>query len=173
MWVIQHPVTSYLHHRLRWCRYFVTQGFIKLSLLLLYRNILRRTSNRVVSYVNWAMIAFISIFTIISYLITVFQCNPVSAAWKDPARYIDADAAPCLDQGVAFFVPSLIGTISDFFVAGSPMLFLRQLQLPKRQKCTLVLVFSLGFLYDSTLIRNLNRFADRNLASAQLASCAL
>ena len=119
------------------------------------------------------MIAFISLFTIISYLVTVFQCNPVSAAWKDPARYIDADAAPCLDQGVAFFVPSLIGTISDFFVAGSPMLFLRQLQLPKRQKCTLVLVFSLGFVYDSALICDMNPFTDNNLASAQLASCAL
>ena len=57
------------------------------------------------------------------------------------------------------FVPTLIGAISDFFVAGFPILFLRQLQLPKRQKWILVLVFSLGFLYD-ICVQRVRLYAD-------------
>ena len=108
---------------------------------------MRRTPNKVILYINWILIAFIIVYTIVSYFITIFQCTPIDAAWNDLIRYINVDAAPCLDHTIAFFMPSLVATITDFFVAAVPILFLRQLHLPKRQKWTLVLVFSLGFMY--------------------------
>lgn len=94
------------------------------------------------------MIALISIYTLCAYFVTVFQCDPVETTYNDPRRFLNPDAVSCLEADLVTFIPTLIGAISDFFVAGFPILFLGQLQLPKRQKWILVLVFSLGFLYE-------------------------
>ena len=136
------------HHELTLrYRYVLNQGLIKISILLLYQNILSRSFSRISQYINWALMVFITFYTLAFYFLNVFQCNPVDAAWarlnlNDPYT----KEWTCVDITYTIFLPSIISTVTDFIVAGFPIFFLRQLHLPERQKWLLVLVFGLVFM---------------------------
>ena len=128
-------------------RYLLNQGIIKVSILFLYRHILLRSFSRVNQFINWALIIIITAYTLAFYFLNVFQCDPVDAAWL---RLSFPDPYPkkwtCIDPTYTFFASSIVSTVFDFIVAAFPILFLRQLHLPKRQKWLLVIVFGLVFV---------------------------
>ena len=129
------------------CRYLLNQGLIKLSILFLYRHILLRSFSRMNQYINWALIIIVAAYTLAFYFLNVFMCDPIDAAWL---RLSFPDPYPkkwtCVDDTYIYFVSSIFCTVFDFIIAAFPLLFLRQLHLPQRQKWLLVIVFGLVFV---------------------------
>ncbi len=70
------------------------------------------------------------------------QCHPVSAYW-DPA----SSESACFSPEAALFIHGLTNTITDVYIYILPMQMVWQVQLPKRQRIGLIIIFGAGFLY--------------------------
>nr|OQO30711.1 hypothetical protein B0A51_01835 [Rachicladosporium sp. CCFEE 5018] len=113
--------------------------FVKLSILLQY---LRIFPYRAFRLLCWTLIAFLCCWSCWTVMSSVFLCTPVAAFWD-----ADLKAKPgshCFNQQVLWFTNSGVNIITDILTAALPLPFLNQLQLPKRQKYALMVVFALG-----------------------------
>ncbi|KAI0418433.1 hypothetical protein F5X98DRAFT_338050 [Xylaria grammica] len=64
-----------------WIAHVITIGFIKLSLLFLFRSIFQgRSSRTIFDYTNWALIALVTTWTIIFLFFEIFACGTDPAA---------------------------------------------------------------------------------------------
>lgn len=74
-------ITDFVHYFyfMEWL-YFVSLGFLKLSLLFFYLKIFPQKGIRTVL---WATIAYTVLWTVIFALLAVFNCNPISFYWTN------------------------------------------------------------------------------------------
>lgn len=107
----------------------------KVAILNLYLRIgVQRAFRRLV----WACIAVVTATAIGSVTASIFQCTPVRKAW-------DSDiAGSCIDVNALFFANAGLDIFQDAFIYILPMRMLYQLQVPRRQKIALMLVFAVG-----------------------------
>ena len=107
----------------------------KVAILILYLRIgVQRAFRRLV----WACIAVVTDTAIASVTASIFQCTPVRKAW-----YSDIDGS-CIDVNALFFANAGLDIFQDAFIYILPMRMLYQLQVPRRQKIALILVFAVG-----------------------------
>ena len=105
---------------------------------------------------------FLILSNIVLSLVWILQCNPVDAAWDCEKR----QTAKCFTQGqvqrvimsqasklLVRVVPvcccscvSVISIISDFVLAGFPIIILRNVRINRRQKILLCGLMGLGLL---------------------------
>ncbi|KAK4543354.1 hypothetical protein LTR36_005713 [Oleoguttula mirabilis] len=69
----------------------------------------------------------------------IFMCIPVAAFWD-----LDIAGAHCLSHEVVWFINAGINIITDISIAILPLSRLKQLNIAKRQKIALMVVFALG-----------------------------
>ncbi len=128
--------------------YLLAAACVKVSVLLFYRRITRRSSRTCLRWSNSALLAFVVVSTTVFYCIGVFHCRPIEAAWLRrrivPTPYEEKHT--CLPDFVAAGLPSIVSVLTDFLIAAFPLLFVPQLQLPRKQKWCLMAILSLGFL---------------------------
>ena len=111
---------------------------VKASLLFQYQRIFVARPYRIAA---WVLMGIIWVGGITLILVCCFSCKPVAFFW---------DAS--LEKGTCFNMQPLWYTISgfqlatDFAVLALPIPVLVKLQLPRKQKITLVFVFLLGGL---------------------------
>ena len=85
-------------------------------------------------------VAFVGAWTImISFLLTLI-CMPVAAFWDDSVE------GRCLDSLTVWYVMASFNLITDVALFILPLPVIHSLQLPRRQKWTLIIVFGLGLL---------------------------
>lgn len=77
----------------------------------------------------------------------VFACKPLAASW-DP---IVAETAMCVDRGAIYVATAGIGILTDVMLIALPIPIVVGLNIPRRQKVILVLLFVIGSVYDSLL----------------------
>ena len=61
--------------------YNTTLGMIKLSVLSLYRRILRGVQSQTLGKIVWVLFAIVAANTAANVLVVIFQCWPIKAAW--------------------------------------------------------------------------------------------
>ena len=61
--------------------YNTTLGMIKLSVLSLYKRILRGVQNPRMTLVVWIVFGIVAANTLANVLVSIFQCWPIKAAW--------------------------------------------------------------------------------------------
>ena len=108
------------------------------------------------------LVGFLILSNIVLSLVWILQCNPVDAAWDCDKR----KTAKCFTQGQVqrvimsqaskFLVcvvsvcccscVSVISIISDFVLAGFPIIILRNVRINRRQKILLCGLMGLGLL---------------------------
>ena len=86
----------------------------------------------------WACIAFVTATAIASVTTSIFQCTPIRKAWDSNIN------GSCIDGNALFFANAGLDIFQDAFIYVLPMRMLYQLQVPRRQKIALMLVFAVG-----------------------------
>ena len=73
-------------------------------------------------------------------------CSPVDAYWNQFNIFYRKEFH-CVDEGIALPFGAALSAVSDLWGCLLPILLLRQLQLPAKQKWLLYGLFALGFLW--------------------------
>ena len=73
-----------------------------------------------------------------SVTVSIFQCTPVRKALDSSI------SGSCIDVNALFFANAGLDILQDAFIYVLPVRMLYQLQVPRRQKIALILVFAVG-----------------------------
>ncbi|KAK7911852.1 hypothetical protein PG985_014333 [Apiospora marii] len=119
----------------------------KVSILLFYHAL---TPDRYFRFAVTTMMTSFVLFSLIYIFISVFGCHPVSAAW-DPAKMA---TAVCIDKGKFYLATTLTNVGMDSIVLLIPLRIVVPLQMPKRHKATLLLLFMAGGLVIAAAVVN-------------------
>ncbi|KAK4160459.1 hypothetical protein QBC43DRAFT_381243 [Cladorrhinum sp. PSN259] len=115
--------------------YYVTVSLTKMSILFLY---LRLIPSRGYQIANWTMMAFVALTGICCTVAGIFQCNPIPKAW-----HTDLEGT-CFNQVALFLANAGLNILQDLIIYVLPVKTLWQLQLPRKQRVALVIVFVIG-----------------------------
>lgn len=144
--------------------YNLSMSCTKFSILLQYLRIFPQRGFRIACYVLMGVIAIYACWTFFS---AVFACWPIAYFWN-PKAY---RGGHCLNRYAVWsvlirskcdslseadlwrrFANTGMNIATDFIIGLLPLPMLKELQLPKRQKIALMIVFGLGGLYERTTI---------------------
>lgn len=120
--------------------YFVSLGFLKLSLLFFYLKIFPKKSIR---NVLWATIGFTILWTLIFALVAVFNCNPISYYWTN---WDHEHVGTCLDTNAIGWANASTSIAEDVWMLAIPLSQLRSLQLHFKKKVGVAIMFCTGTL---------------------------
>ncbi|KAK3643569.1 hypothetical protein LTR56_010079 [Elasticomyces elasticus] len=109
--------------------------FCKCSILLQY---LRIFPQRHFRFACFSLLALIIVYANWTLWSQVFFCKPIAAYWDL------AGGGKCLDRGTVWFVNAGMNIVSDMAVAVLPLPMLRQLNIQRKPKIALMIVFALG-----------------------------
>lgn len=91
------------------------------------------------------------ILTSFSFVIaTIFQCTPISKAWEQPVT----SKGHCIQVNAMFYANAGLDIFQDLLIYVLPMKMLYSIQIPRRQKFALMIVFAVGgFVVVTGMIR--------------------
>lgn len=115
--------------------YYLSICFTKVGLILQYLRIFTQKWFRITA---WALLAFIVAYSVWTVFSSVFACLPVAAFWDQSIH------GKCLPHSVSWFVNAGINIATDLATVILPMPVVNKLQLPRKQRYALLLVFALG-----------------------------
>ncbi|KAM3418279.1 hypothetical protein BST61_g4280 [Cercospora zeina] len=116
--------------------YSISLTLSKVSILIQYLRIFPQRWYRVST---WLLMAFIISYGVYTVLTAIFLCHPVAYFWD---RTIEG--GKCLDQFAIWFTNAGLNIATDVAITSLPLPVLNGLELPKRQRRALMLVFGLG-----------------------------
>lgn len=129
----------YYFYYMQWL-YFMSLGFLKLSLLFFYLKIFPTKSTRLVL---WATIGFTVIWTLAFCLVAVFNCNPISYYWTN---WDGEHTGTCLDTNAIGWANAATSIAEDVWMLAIPLWQLRGLQLHFKKKIGVAIMFCTGTL---------------------------
>jgi hypothetical protein len=116
--------------------YYITVGLTKVAILFLY---LRLAVEKTFRFICWATVAFV-MATIVSCVVAgVFQCNPIPFAWDKTIP-----GGTCFNVTALFYANAGLNILQDVFIYVLPMKMLWEVQIPRKQKIALIIVFVVG-----------------------------
>ena len=83
---------------------------------------------------------YVILYAFASIIATIVQCTPLERIWNH------AVPGTCINLTAFWYANASANMIGDFLILGLPMPVVRRLQLPKRQRLGLMMVFALGGL---------------------------
>ena len=127
--------------------YYICVVVTKVAILNLYLRIgVQKAFRRLV----WACIAVVTATAIASVTASIFQCTPIRKAWDSDIN------GSCIDVNALFFANAGLDIFQDAFIYILSMRMLYPLQVPRRQKIALMLVFAVGGIVVVTGMVRLN-----------------
>jgi len=112
---------------------------VKDSILLQYLRFFVLRAYRIAA---WALITFIGVTGLTMIIVSSFSCSPIAYYWDKTIK-----GGHCINQLAFWFSLASFNIATDLAVWSLPMPVLKSLQLPKKQKISLIAVFALGGLY--------------------------
>jgi hypothetical protein len=113
----------------------------KISALTLFTRVFHPRSFLLVTRILIGFLVVVGLWTTISGFI---YCIPISHFWNPSA---EVRKGHCLPDGPVWFTNAGIQTFTDLVIVALPLPLLWKLQLPKKTKWGMLVVFSLGILY--------------------------
>lgn len=99
-------------------------------------------------YALWAAIAFTTCYGISVITSMLLFCQPIEALWRsyEPGGY--TKDYKCFDGSTLTLASGVLGTVSDVYAVALPCFMLRgyNLDVPRKQKIALNMIFGLGLL---------------------------
>ncbi|KAF2015782.1 hypothetical protein BU24DRAFT_480485 [Aaosphaeria arxii CBS 175.79] len=121
--------------------YNTTLGMIKLSVLALYRRILRGVQSQRLRIIVWSVFGIVACNTTANVLVAIFQCWPIKAAWDVT---ISPNDKRCVDVNAFYLGNAITGVITDAMVYLLSIPIVRPLQLDGRTKIQLLATMLIG-----------------------------
>ncbi|KAK4224303.1 hypothetical protein QBC38DRAFT_423809 [Podospora fimiseda] len=115
--------------------YYITVSLTKMSILFLYLRLIPSTKYQII---NWSMMAFVALTGICCTIAGIFQCNPIPKAWHTHLP------GSCFNQVALFLANAGLNIVQDLIIYVLPVKTLWHLQLPRKQRVALVIVFVIG-----------------------------
>ncbi|KAK7996651.1 transcription initiation factor tfiid subunit 7 [Apiospora arundinis] len=115
-------------------------GFTKICLLCFF---LRVFPSRRFRYLCFGTIAFVVAFTIATFVVTIFSCNPVDffyLGWAGDTK------GTCININAFWFSQATINISVDLWIMALPLSQIRKLDLERKKKIFLCLMFCVGLL---------------------------
>lgn len=117
-------------------RIVVALLFCKLSIIFSY---LREFKVAKTQKVCKAMLAILAVYGAWTVFGSVFMCVPVSAFWNDGTE-------KCMDRLAFWFSNAALNIATDMVIFAIPIPLIRSLQISRKQKIALIMVFAVGGL---------------------------
>ena len=121
--------------------YKLTINLTKTSICLLYLRIFSTVDKVNFRRVVYCVMAYVLLYAFASIIATIFQCVPVERIWNKKVP------GSCIDLTAFWYANAAANIIGDIAIFILPMPVIRSLNLPRREKFGLTMVFALGFLY--------------------------
>lgn len=134
---VLHPPTNHIAVYIAWSTYILVLTLIKVALVVFYLEIFDSRRFKITAYI---VMVYIIITSLVSFLITVFVCKPVSFYWN---RDI---AGTCMDPQVIAYACSGCAIVQDLILLVLPLGFIRDLTMQRHRKVAAVVMFSIGSL---------------------------
>ncbi|KAI0004029.1 hypothetical protein F4779DRAFT_79595 [Xylariaceae sp. FL0662B] len=116
----------------------LSSALVKMSIVSSY---MRIWSSKPFVWMCYALLVIIALFGLALFLGSVLACVPVQLAW---APQSDRPRGACRDMPLFMFVASLLNTILDLLILAIPIPLFQRLQLPKKQRLALTVLFTIG-----------------------------
>ncbi|KAJ9487648.1 hypothetical protein VN97_g5668 [Penicillium thymicola] len=143
--------------------YNMTMILAKFSALTLYIRLFRPRPFLLTTYILMGCLVIIGLWTTLSGF---FFCIPVHTFWSASAEVRNTK---CLPAAPVWFTNAALQTITDLVILVLPMPLLWKLQLPKRQKWGILVVFGLGIIIVATSCARMYPLSIMVVANAQAA----
>ncbi|KAH8819388.1 hypothetical protein F5884DRAFT_10265 [Xylogone sp. PMI_703] len=114
-------------------------GFVKLSVLALYRRILQGVPSKTLVILNWCVIGLVATNTTINVFVAAFQCNPIHAAFDSNIK-----GAKCINPSAFYIGNAITGIITDSAVYLLSIPIIRPLQINRKRKLAILLTMLVG-----------------------------
>ena len=121
--------------------YNLAMSCTKFSILLQYLRIFPHHLFRISCFI---MIGIVAIYTCWTVFSAIFACWPISYFWT---QIVNPKGGHCLDRFAVWFANAGLNIATDFATGLLPLRVLKDLEMPKRQRIALMVVFGLGGLY--------------------------
>jgi hypothetical protein len=119
--------------------YLPTTLAIRLSVLICYQNIFCRRNLASKIWI-WVGIVVCSVFYVVVFFCTLFQCEPIAKA------YNRALPGKCISYAAFPWINGVFNVVSDLYIMVFPIPFVWTLRMEMGRKLRLLAVFGLGFL---------------------------
>ncbi|KAG9249808.1 uncharacterized protein F5Z01DRAFT_668148 [Emericellopsis atlantica] len=116
--------------------YIVGGSFAKASLLIFYLRLSPQTWFKISV---WATLVFISGYTVGIFFALIFACDPIAKSYD--ATVV---SGTCINRPTLYIATAVVNILSDIQLFFLPLPFVVKLQVPRRQKLGLVVIFLLG-----------------------------
>jgi len=113
---------------------------IRLSMLCLY---LRISSQSLFRMITYAVMTVNVIYSIVFIFLSIFQCDPLHAAW---ARWDGTVSAQCINVNALGWTSAAINIVLDCIVVILPIQELLRVVISWQQKVNILVMFALGSL---------------------------
>lgn len=131
--------------------YFMGTCLVKVSIILMY---LRLNPEKVFRYLAWLIIAFDVTYSSISVLVVTVGCRPIAGGWDTTIPSV------CVNKKAYYYAQAVFNVVSDCCTLALPVRMCWRLQMHRRQRILLVLLFAVGSLFvpfDANLFAPLGR----------------
>ncbi|KAF5690999.1 integral membrane protein PTH11 [Fusarium circinatum] len=126
--------------------YAVCTACSKMALALFYR---RLSPQRWWKWSVYSVFFLVAGYNLAILLVVLFGCTPFKKSW-DPTIL----EGSCVDRGAVYICTAALGILSDLVLLIMPLPMILQLQMPRRQKAGLVVLFAIG---SATLVTSVVR----------------
>ncbi|KAI1433477.1 hypothetical protein GGR50DRAFT_705391 [Xylaria sp. CBS 124048] len=116
--------------------YYLTIGFIKLSILSFYGTIF--TSRQFRPYL-WVVAIIVIAWSVTSLTVSIAQCLPLEYGWDKTIP-----GGHCINYGQLVLSAGVVNVVTDFGILALPIPLVLKLQIPQGRKYLLVFTFALG-----------------------------
>ncbi|KAJ4229224.1 hypothetical protein NW759_003950 [Fusarium solani] len=99
--------------------------------------------NKVFQMVCWGTIAHCALFMLSTTIAAILACVPVEAAWTN---WKGTKEGVCYDNNAFWWAHSAINIVTDLWILALPIPQLLKLQLGRKKKIYLILMFSVGII---------------------------
>ncbi|KAK6835049.1 hypothetical protein PG990_000144 [Apiospora arundinis] len=122
-----------------WICHVLTIGFIKLTILFLFRRIFKGRSFRTkFDYANWCLISCVALWTVISLFLYIFACgDKPSRSWTSLQQLRGA----CMDTNSLQSGCAAFSWIMDLAILLEPLFKIRSLNMKRKRKIQTSFVF--------------------------------
>ncbi|KAI1071496.1 hypothetical protein LB507_005276 [Fusarium sp. FIESC RH6] len=117
--------------------YMLSSDLAKISLLFFYLRLSPERNFRMVIYV---LISLFALYGLIYAMISLFGCQPIKASWDLAAQA----TGKCIDKFGFFLAASVANVVMDLVILLLPLRIVIPLQIPRRQKMSLLFLFTTG-----------------------------
>ncbi|KAJ4244742.1 hypothetical protein NW762_014318 [Fusarium torreyae] len=117
--------------------YMLSSDLAKISLLFFYLRLSPERNFRIVIHV---LIGLFALYALIYAMISLFGCQPIKASWDLAAQA----TGKCVDKFGFFLAASVANVVMDLIILLLPLRIVIPLQIPRRQKMSLLFLFTTG-----------------------------